>query len=132
MNPDQVRSIFERVAYRMVLAGWLKGYGFTAGIGHHLVWRTEGAQKALLLKDVADKFGLTDSDNAPLDFNITCKGLVPPDGMVFPRIDIETTAFWLLCVDELDLDADADGLLAMVHIVTGWGPEADTSESAGE
>ena len=130
MTPDEVRIIFERVAYQMVVAGWLKGYGFTAGLGHQLVWRTEGAQKALLLKDVADKFSLTDSDNAPLYFNMACKGIAPPEGVAFAPIDIETTAFWLLCVEELGLDADGDGLLAMVHLVTGWGPEAESSTSA--
>jgi len=131
MDPNQVRAIFERVAYQMVLAGWLKGYGFTAGIGHQVVWRTEGAQKALLLKEVSESFLLTESDNAPLDFNLVCKGMRPPDGAAFPPVDIETTAFWLLCVEELGLDSDADGLLAMVHLVTGWGPEADAASCAG-
>ncbi len=27
MTPDQVRVIFERVAYQMLLAGWLKSHG---------------------------------------------------------------------------------------------------------
>ncbi len=130
MEPDQVRVIFERVAYQMVLAGWLKGYRFTAGIGHEVVWRTEGAQKALLLKEVAERFSLTESDNAPLDFNMACKGIKRPDGAAFPSIDIETSAFWLLCVGELNLDTDPDGMLAMVHLVTGWGPEADAASCA--
>jgi hypothetical protein len=125
MEPDQVRVIFERVAYQMVLAGWLKGYGFTAGIGHDLVWRTEGAQKAILLKDVAEKFALTEDDNSPLFFHMACKGMALPEGVAFPQIDIEVSAFWLLCVSELGLEGDADGLLALVHIVTSWGPEGD-------
>jgi hypothetical protein len=127
MDPDQVRVIFERVAYQMVLAGWLKGYGFTAGVGHDLVWRTEGAQKALLLKDLSEKFALTEDDNSPLFFHMACKGLELPVGIAFPPIEIEVSAFWLLCVGELGLEGDADGLLAMVHIVTSWGPEAETS-----
>ena len=133
MTPDQVRVIFERVAYQMVLAGWLKGYGFTAGIGHEVVWRPEGAQKALLLKDVSDKFVLTEDDNSPTFFHMACKGMALPPGIVFPPIDIEVTAFWLLSVDELHLNGDADGLLAMVHIVTSWGPEAaNPGQAAGK
>jgi hypothetical protein len=130
MTPDQVRVIFERVAYQMVLAGWLRGYGFTGGIGHELVWKTEGAQKALLLKDLAEKHGLTDNDLAPLYFQMACKGMALPTGFAFPGLDIEASAFWLLSIEELGLDGDGDGLLALVHIVTGWGPEADTSTQA--
>ncbi len=128
MTPDQVRVIFERVAYQMVVAGWLKGYGFTAGVGHELVWRAEGAQKALLLKDLSEKFSLTEDDNSPLYFHMACKGLDLLPGIAFPAIGIEVSAFWLLCVGELGLEGDADGLLAMVHVVTGWGPDAGSSK----
>ncbi|MEO5916579.1 MAG: hypothetical protein ABIS50_20250 [Luteolibacter sp.] len=130
MSPDQVRVIFERVAYRMVLAGWLKGYRFTAGIGHELIWRTEGAQNALLLKDLSEKYRLTDDDQSPLYFQMACKGMSLPDGISFPVIDIEVSEFWQLCVGELGLEGDNDGLLAMVHIVTSWGPESDASTRA--
>ena len=122
MTPDHVRVIFERVAYLMVLAGWLKGYSFTAGIGHRLTWRPEGAQKALLLRDLAAKFNLPDSDNAPLHFHMACRGEKLPLDVTFPEISLEVSAFWLLCVGELGLDDDGDGLLGMVHLVTSWGP----------
>lgn len=127
MSPNQVRVIFERVAYQMVLAGWLKGYGFTAGVGHELVWRKEGAQKAILLRDLGEKFSLADDDQSPLYFQMACKGIKLPQGILFPAIDIEVSAFWLLCVGELGLEGDGDGLLGMVHLVTGWGPDAETS-----
>ncbi|MES2437531.1 MAG: hypothetical protein V4584_00600 [Verrucomicrobiota bacterium] len=120
------------MAYHMVLAGWLKGYGFTAGVGHQLVWRTEGAQKALLLKDLAEKYHLTADDLAPLHFQTVCKGAALPLGISFPPIDIEVSAFWLLCVAELHLEGDGDGMLALVHIVSSWGPEADSSTQAAE
>lgn len=127
MTPDQVRVIFERVAYQMVMAGWLKGYAFTAGVGHELTWRTEGAQKAMLLKDLSDRFRLAENDLAPLYFQMACKGMKLPDGFFFTHLDIETTAFWMLCVGELKIDGDGDALLGMVHLVNGWGPEAATS-----
>ena len=130
MSPDQVRVIFERVAYHMVLADWLRSYSFTGGTGHQLVWRADGAQKALLLKDLSGKFGLTGHDNYPLYFHMACKGLSLPPGIDFPPIDIEVSAFWLLCVEELDLDDDGDGLLGLVHLVSGWGPEAASSTLA--
>src|SRR6186997_1470451 len=106
MDLDEVRVIFERVAYQMVLAGWLKSYCFTAGIGHELEWRAVGAQKALLLKDLSDKFSLTEDDGSPLYFHMACKGISLPDGIVFLPIDIEVSTFWLLCVSELRLDGD--------------------------
>lgn len=127
MSPDEVRVIFERVCYKMVVAGWLQGYGFTAGSGHELVWRREGAQKAMLLKDLGERFRLAEFDNYPLYFQLACKGMKVPDGIVFPPIDIEVSAFWMLCVGELDLEGDGDGLLGMMHIVTGWGPCAVSS-----
>ena len=126
MSPDQVRVIFERVAYRMVLAGWLKGYRFTGGIGHELSWQTEGAQKAVLLKHLTDQFGLADFDELPQFFHLACKGMDTPPDISFPPIDIEVSAFWLLCVAELGLENDADGLLGMVHIVSSWGPGPDS------
>lgn len=127
MNPEEVRVIFERVAYRMVVARWLKGYSFTGGIGHELVWRAEGAQKALLLKDLSEKFALADDDHSPRYFDMACKGMSLPQAIAFPPLDIEATAFWLRCVGELGLQGDDDGLLGMVHLVTSWGPEAKTS-----
>lgn len=130
MNPDQVRVIFERVAYHMVLADWLKSYSFTGGIGHQLVWRADGAQKSLLLKDLSEKFGLADFDNYPLYFHLACKGMSVPPGIAFAPIDIEVSAFWLLCAGELHLEGDGDGLLGLVHLVASWGPEAETSTLA--
>jgi hypothetical protein len=132
MSPDQVRVIFERVAYQMVAAGWLKRYAFAAGLGHELTWRTEGAQKAMLLKDLGGKYQLAEDDLSPLYFQMACKGMTLPTGISFPVIDIEVSAFWLLCVGELGLDADGDGLLALIHIVTSWGPEAESSTQAAE
>ena len=130
MSPDQVRIIFERVAYKMVLAGWLNSYTFAAGIGHQLVWRADGAQKALLLKDLSEKFSLAKYDELPLFFHMACKGMNTPADVPMPPVDIEVSAFWLLCISELGLDGDGDGQLALVHLVTSWGPEADTSSQA--
>lgn len=132
MSPEQVRVIFERVAYQMVVAGWLKGYAFTAGVGHELTWRTEGAQKAMLLKDLGEKYRLAEDDLSPLYFQMACKGMSVPDGVSFPPIDIEVSAFWLLCVGELGLEGDGDGLLALIHIVTSWGPDAQSSTQVAE
>lgn len=127
MSPDQVRLTFERVAYQLVRAGWLKSYGFTSGIGHHLTWRPAGAQNALFLKDLSETFGLADFDNRPLHFHMACKGVKAPPGTSFPTIATEVGAFWLSCVNQLGLDHDGDGLLGLVHIVTSWGPDAESS-----
>jgi hypothetical protein len=127
MSPDDVRVIFERVCYKMVIAGWLQSYGFTAGVGHQVTWRREGAQKAILLKDLGERFKLTEFDNYPLYFQLACKGIKGAEAIVFPPIPIETSAFWMLCVGELDLEGDGDGLLAMMHIVTSWGPGSSFS-----
>jgi hypothetical protein len=127
MSPDQVRVIFERVAYKMVLAGWLKCYSFTAGKGHQVVWHADGAQKGLLLKELCDQFNLTKSDDLPHFFHLACKGKRTPAGIPIPVIDDEVSAFWLMCVSELSLGEDGDGRLAMVHLVTSWAPEAENT-----
>lgn len=132
MTPDQVRVIFERVAYHMVVAGWLSGYCFTAGIGHQLVWQKEGAQKALLLKELSERFNLMDYDSAPLYFHMACKGMTFPHGNPFPPIEPEVSAFWLRCIDELGLEGDQDGLLGMVHLVTNWGPDMEDSSQMAD
>ncbi len=122
MESDQIRTLFESVAYRMVCAGWISGYGFTADSGHSVQWRPEGAQKAMFLKDLAATYELTEDDAAPLHFHHACKGIELPDGVEFSPIPVELAALWQLCVSELRLEHKPDGLLGMVHIVAGWGP----------
>ena len=128
MTPDLVRSTFERVAYQLVWAGWLKSYCFTEEMGHLLIWQPEGAQKALFLKDLSDHFGLADFDNRPYHFHMACKGMKAPPGTSFPIIATEVGAFWLSCVRQLGLENDGDGLLGLVHMVTSWGPESESSQ----
>lgn len=128
MNADQVREIFERVAFRMVEAHWLRGYRYIAGLGHEVMWLPEGAQKAVLLKDLGERYGLMDDDDAPCCFHLAAQGLAIPWEMTFPHISIEVSAFWLLCVGELKLGSDPDNLLGMMQIVAGWGPVPPAGE----
>lgn len=130
MNTDAVKSDLERVAQRMVEAGWLASYGFTADAGHSVAWKSDGAQKVLFLRELSEKFGLAADDAVPHHFHRACKGQSLPPGVGFPVIDIEVTAFWLLCVEELRLGHDAEGLRSMVHMVTRWGPGADSTVPA--
>ena len=122
--------IFERVCYQMAVAGWLRRYGFEAGSGHFVVWTQQGSQKAVLLCDLGERYRLTEFDNYPFFFQSACLGMPPP--VFFEPILIETAAFWMLCVGELGLEADADGLLGMMHIVTSWGPGGAAASISGE
>lgn len=130
MVTDHVRLIFERVAHRMVHAGWLKSYGYSVEGGHELVWRTEGAQKAFFIKDLIDRFDLAGSSSRVLYFDMACRGLDIPPGVSFPEIDIEVSAFWLLCVAELGIENESEWLVGLVQIVTNWSPDQVVSSIA--
>lgn len=130
MVTDHIRSIFERVAHRMVHAGWLESYGYSVGGGNELVWRTEGAQKAFLLKDLVERFGLSEKGSRVLCFDMACRGLALPSGVSFSDIDIEVSAFWLLCVSELAIENESESLIGMVKIVTTWSPDKVASNIA--
>ena len=127
MRTDHVRSIFERVAHQMVRVGWLEEYRFNAQAGHELVWRVDGAQKALFFKDLVDRFGLAKGGGRPLQFHLACKGVATPENDCFQPIEIEVRTFWLLCIAELGLECDAEDLPGVIHIVTSWSPEEETS-----
>lgn len=126
MITDHVRSVFERVAHRMVRVGWLEEYRFNAQSGHELVWRVDGAQKALLFRDLVERFGLANGGGRPLQFHLACKGVATSENDCFRPIEIEVRTFWLLCIAELGLSSDADGLLGVIHIVTSWSPEEES------
>jgi hypothetical protein len=130
MMTDHVRLIFERVVHRMVHAGWLKSDRYSVETGHELVWRTEGAQKALFLRDLVEHFELAGSSRV-LGFDLACRGLDLPDGALFREIDIEVSAFWLMCVAELGIEPQSEELLGLVQIVTSWSPDQLTSSTAG-
>ncbi len=108
----------------MVLAGWLKAHTWTEGKGHHLVWNPEGAQRAGLLRLTDQMFGLTQADEAAHVFHVACTGdrLLPAVGGPV-EIDDSFAEFFTQCSRELGLDGDEDGLMAMVHIAVGWGPD---------
>jgi hypothetical protein len=127
VSPEQVREIFKRVASQLVRAGWVKRYEYTAEAGHELVWEPVGAQHALFLKDLSEKFALADFDLRPLYFYQACMGMPAPAGTSFPSIAREVCDFWLSCVRELELEGDGDGLLGLVQMVTHWGPDAASS-----
>jgi hypothetical protein len=107
----------------MVLAGWLKSYSFTGGKGHQVAWQIEGAQKALLLRDLSERFDLTSDDDFPNLFHLACKGAGSSSKIFDSTIDKEVSEFWLMCTAELSLEGDRDGQLAMVHLVTSWAPK---------
>lgn len=116
----------------MVGAGWLRSYAFTAGVGHHLAWHRGGAQHAVLLKDLAGKFGLADSEPAPLHFHMACNRMKMPAGVEMAEIDSPAREFWLQCVRALEFETDPEALYGMVHLVNGWGPDAETASTWDE
>ena len=126
MNPDSqaVSKLFPEVLDAMLRAGWLEGHSFVEGKGHHLVWSSDGAQRAALIKRIAQTFRLLDDDRAAIRFGVSSNGRALP-GHAFPD-EPAITAFWFECVDQLGIRGDADRLLVMVHIANSWAPDADT------
>ena len=117
---DNPRVLFERVMDSMVRAGWLHSHVFTEGKGHHLAWTPEGAKLAQGLKYIEAIYALHDRDDAPYLFYVACQ-----EGRL---VDIapEIAEFFRQCVADLWLYGDKDGLLALVHIINGWCPDAGT------
>ncbi len=123
MDAMEANDGFERAAIRMVTAGWLTAYSVAPDGLHQLEWKREGAQNAMLLKDLGGKFGLRDGAGAAKHFHMACCRMKLPDGVDFPALDGEAREFWLRCVRDLDLENDHDGLNGMIHLVSGWLPD---------
>ena len=120
---DDLRRQFEVVMDSMVRAGWLKSHIFTTGKGHHLVWTTEGGQRAVLMKEIVVSHGLDQDDRSPIAFDMLSKGeRLPAARLAFEPEEI-LLAFWKSCVDELEVHGDE--LLVLIQIVKGWAPDRD-------
>lgn len=111
----------------MVLAGWLRSYGFMAGVGYGLAWSADGAQKALLLEDLSIRFELTSMKEGPVDFHRSCKEMILAGDRFVPPTEIAVASFWLTCISELGLDDDLEGQHALIDLVTRFGPDAKES-----
>lgn len=126
MNPEATKALFTRVMDRMVEARWLDSHIFTDGKGFHLVWSLSGGERAVALRKIARTYGLMNDDRSAMCFDILAHGERLPRFVRAFELDAEVAAFWRECVADLRLRADEDGLMAMVHIVEGWGPDAET------
>jgi hypothetical protein len=129
MNP---KELFTRVMDDMVRAGWLHSHIFTEGKGHHLVWSMEGIPKGIFIRMIAERAGLDSGDEAPVGFDILCRGGSLPAGLgAAGETDPEIASVWRELVDELGYAGDADSLLGMVHVCMGWAVDGDTDVRIG-
>jgi hypothetical protein len=123
---DDIKSRFMSVMDRMLRARWLRDYTFTTGNGFHLGWYPEGARKAICLKLIAASFGLSDDNRAPLGFDIIAQGDPIPDWLISFPMDAAVARYWRLCIEELHLRNDGNGLFALIQVVEGWAPDLST------
>lgn len=123
----QMKTLFTGVMDLMVQARWLRSYTFTEGKGYHLTWTEAGAERACVLKKIADTFQLESDDRAPLVFDSYAHGSpLPPGAAIKGELDQNILAYWRESVAQLTLPRDEDHLLALVHIATGWAPDVNT------
>ncbi|HEV2668123.1 MAG TPA: hypothetical protein VG324_24620, partial [Blastocatellia bacterium] len=119
---EQMDSLFRSVLDKMVQSRWLDRYVWTEGRGYHLVWTAAGGQKSRAMKVVIAEAGLLDDDRSPHAFDVLAHGEALLDPPVWVgEMDSESAFLWRILIAELGLRGDADGLLALVHIVHAWG-----------
>jgi hypothetical protein len=125
-TPEESKNLFTRIMDRMVAIGWLHSYTFTDGKGYHLNWTEVGTERAMCLKKIALTFDLKNDDRAPVAFDIIAQG-DSLRGFVRPfELDPDIAAYWCQSVNQLGYRGSDDDLLGLVHIVTGWAPDAGT------
>ena len=153
MNDDECRELLSSVMDRMVEADWLDSYTFTHSKGFRLNWTERGGLAAISLKEGVNDAAMYDTNDRPMLLHKMMKGARFATGVEATELRLAITALidcgfatagdpasgiaWsasglLFCdlfqraVDELRLDSDGDGLLALCHIVTGWAPGRDS------
>ncbi|HEX4265659.1 MAG TPA: hypothetical protein VH597_15090 [Verrucomicrobiae bacterium] len=124
---DESKALFTRVFDRMVLARWIHHYTFTDGKGFRPAWTAKGSTRTAQLSATIKGCGLDEGDKNALIFDKLMHGEPLPKGFKFlGKVPEEMAQHWREGVAELKLRGDEDGLLAMVHIIEGWKPDADT------
>ncbi len=118
------KARFERMAERLLLAGWLKKFSHTDGGGWTVVWVAQGAQRAILLKRMITSFNLH-NETAVADFTkLAQQGRLP-----VPTIDAKlarnTAGFWCDMLAEVGL-APADDLMMFAHIILKFAPDENS------
>src|SRR5579864_8095060 len=121
---EEINALYENVLQKMLRAGWVHEYSFTAGKGWHIGWTLAGIEHAQLLQDIVIAYGLTDDDRAPIAFDVVAQGGTFHAALSAPEIEEPDASFWTQSVAQLGLGGDE--LLIMVQIVTGWAPDGDT------
>jgi hypothetical protein len=120
----EMTALMRRVMDRMIEARWLHSHRFTEGKGYFLAWTPEGAERAACLKRIAETFGLLDGDDHALAFDKAAhvESLDATPHRLRAPLNDTLAAYWRESIEQLGLRHDADGLLALVHIVDGWAP----------
>jgi len=98
-----MRTAFETVLEKMLLAGWLRDFRFIEGKGFHLGINEKGVEKLGVLKELGDLFGISDDDRRAVSLCIVSKGLAFPDSEweVVGEIPAEVLDFVGSVLDEL-------------------------------
>lgn len=124
-SESQLHELHETIWLRMLKAGWLKAYRYTEGKGWHITWTSLGADQSAGLKIIAETFGLTEHDLAPMAFAKLAKGVaLPPEMMLATRPDEVLLDAFAKAMDVLELSHDdEDLLLVLIHAVVGWAPD---------
>lgn len=126
MTSEETKALFTRVMDRMVEARWLDSHTFTDGKGHHLAWSLGGGVRAIALRKITRSYRLCDQDFAAMAFDILAHGERLPANVRNVRLEDGEAACWREAVEALHLRGDEDGLMALVHIVDTWAPDAGT------
>jgi len=129
----EMRAQFERVMERMVAAGWLQNFTYTEGKGFHLGWKAEGAQRAILLRQIHGAFRLYENNGAGIILfykfaqgqSLGADSSPALEGFWRRQAAKEVTEFCLECCKELSLSEEED-FLVLIHIILEWAPDGGT------
>jgi len=115
---DKPNPLFENVATQMMEANWVKDYIYEEGSGYRFRWSPPGLERAFLLQEAIRQNELL-SEREAVRFTRVCRGKEAP--AAGEEITAELCAFWLACMDELEIEEPE--ISTFVQVIDHWQPD---------
>ena len=128
MQIEDVHRWHDDIFTRMAKAGWVESFAYTEGKGWFVTWTVTGMGQAKVLKALSEQLGLRTHDLAPLAFDAFTRDLPLPEGLNVQIGEIHPMVkeAWREAVDQIGLAGNEDGLLILMHLVSGYAPDENT------
>lgn len=125
-NPEPLPTI-DHVGTLLVNSGWLSAFSFVSERGYLFRWSRKGQQRLLLVRHLIEDFHLAADVAFAKRFTDAC---YRPGLMIETDLCAACRAFWLACIEEIELGTDAESLYTFVQIIeAATGDDVDSSSA---